>query len=198
MDFIVKDSDAFFKCRKLDSYMSDHKGYIAGGVFKDIFQDQKFRDVDIFFETEKDFNDALNLYKTNENYLFVYENENAVCYKNKHSGKKLELIRTVFLSPKDMLKRFDFTIVKFAYYKEQVEDGVVWKYMYHPSFFEDLVNKKLVIDNTSSFPINTFERAFKYRSYGFGMCRESKKKLIEMLQGVNGDDISNNLYFGFD
>jgi len=55
-----------------------------------------------------------------------------------------------------------------------------------------------VIDNTSSFPVNTFERAFKYRSYGFGMCRESKKKLIEMLQGVNGDDISNNLYFGFD
>jgi hypothetical protein len=70
--------------------------------------------------------------------------------------------------------------------------------MYHPSFFEDLTNKKLVIDETSSFPINTFERTYKYRKYGFGMCRETKQKLIEMLQGVNVNDLGRDLYFGFD
>jgi hypothetical protein len=30
------------------------------------------------------------------------------------------------------------------------------------------------------------------------MCRETKKKLIELLQGVNTDDLGKDLYFGFD
>jgi hypothetical protein len=54
--FIVKGHDSFFKCRKLDPYMSNHKGFIAGGCFKDIFSNKKFRDIDIFFETNEDFN----------------------------------------------------------------------------------------------------------------------------------------------
>lgn len=197
-DFIIKNNDAFFKCRKLDPYMSNHKGFIAGGCFKDVFQNKKFRDIDIFFETAEDFNDALNFYKGNEDYSFVYENNNAVCFSNKNTKKKIELVRSRFAKVEDMLKSFDFTIVKFAYYKETDGESVEWKYMYHPNFFEDLTNKKLVIDESSSFPVNTFERSYKYRKYGFGMCRETKQKLIQLLQGVNVDDLGRDLYFGFD
>lgn len=197
-EYIIKDIDAFFRCRRLDEYMNDHKGYIAGGCFKDIFQNKKFRDIDIFFEKESDFNEALEMYKKSEDYSFVYENENAVCFQNKNTKKKIELVRSRFAPAEEMIRKFDFTIVKFAYYKEYDGNEVSWKFMYHPSFFEDLTNKKLVIDDTSSFPINTFERTYKYRNYGFGMCRESKKKLIELLQGVNTEDLSRDLYFGFD
>lgn len=196
--FIVKGNDSFFKCRKLDPYMSNHKGFIAGGCFKDIFSNKKFRDIDIFFETNEDFNEALNFYRKNEDYLFVYENDNAICFSNKNTKKKIELVRSRFCSVEEMLRGFDFTIVKFAYYKEVDGDSTEWKYMYHPSFFEDLTNKKLVIDETSSFPINTFERTYKYRKYGFGMCRETKQKLIELLQGANVNDLGRDLYFGFD
>lgn len=156
VNYIIKDIDAFFKCRRLDEYMNGHKGYIAGGCFKDIFQNKN---------TKK---------------------------------KKIELVRSRFAPAEEMIRKFDFTIVKFAYYKEYDGNEVSWKFMYYPSFFEDLTNKKLVIDDTSSFPINTFERTYKYRNYGFGMCRESKKKLIELLQGVNTEDLSRDLYFGFD
>jgi len=196
--FIIKDNESFFKCRKLDQYMSNHKGYIAGGCFKDIFSNKKFRDIDIFFETPEDFNQALDFYRKNEDYVFVYENDNAVCFSNKNTKKKIELVRSRFCGVEEMLKGFDFTIVKFAYYKAIDGDNTEWKYMYHPSFFEDLTNKKLVIDDTSSFPVNTFERTYKYRKYGFGMCRETKKKLIELLQGTNIDDLGKDLYFGFD
>jgi len=198
IEFITKSNDAFFKCRKLDPYMSNHKGYIAGGCFKDVFTNKEFRDIDIFFETEKDFNDALEFYRKNTDYSFVYENKNAVCFLNIKTKKKIELVRSRFEKVEDMLKTFDFTIVKFAYYKEYDGETTEWKYLYHPSFFEDLSNRKLVIDETSNFPINTFERSYKYRKYGFGMCRETKKKLIEMLQGVNTDDLGSDLYFGFD
>jgi hypothetical protein len=39
-NFIVNNNDSFFKCRKLDPYLSNHKGYIAGGCFKDIFMNR--------------------------------------------------------------------------------------------------------------------------------------------------------------
>lgn len=197
-DFIIKDNDSFFKPQRLNPYMSNHKGYIAGGCFKDIFLDQRFKDVDIFFESAEDFNQALEYYRGSEDHEFVYENNNAICFKDKKTKKKLELIRAAFASPMEMLDMFDFTIVKFAYYKEITDDGVSWKYMYHKSFFEDLVNRKLVIDKTSQFPVNTFERTYRYRKYGFGMCRETKKKLIEMLQNADIETIGNDLYFGFD
>jgi hypothetical protein len=179
--------------------MSNHKGYIGGGCFKDIFMDKNFRDVDIFFRTVEDYNEALDFYKNNTDYTFVYENNNAICYKNNKTRKKIELVKSKFAEPEEMLDSFDFTIVKFVYYKEYDGDEIVWKYMYHPTFFEDLINKKLVInEDTTSFPLNTFERTYKYRKYGFGMCRETKQKLINMLQGVNTEDLGRDLYFGFD
>lgn len=97
------------------------------------------------------------------------------------------------------VRRLDkFTVVKFAYFKETQNDETEFRVLFNETFFEDLQQKKLVIDEWSSFPVNTFERAFKYRGYGFGLCRESKGKLIEMLQGASTDDLGNDLYFGFD
>ncbi|WP_137743360.1 hypothetical protein [Robertmurraya siralis] len=45
----------FIKIRQLDKYMIGHNGYIAGGAFKNIFNNEKIKDVDIFFENEKDY-----------------------------------------------------------------------------------------------------------------------------------------------
>jgi hypothetical protein len=193
--FIVKDNKSFLKCRELDPYISKHKGFISGGCFKDIFSNKKFRDIDIFFETKEDFNETLDFYRKNKDYLFVYENNNAVCFSNKFTKKKIELVRSRFCGVEEMLRSFDFTIVKFAYYKEVNSHNTEWKCMYHPNFFEDLTNKKLVIDETILSPIKTFERTYKYTKYGFDMCRETKKKLIELLQGVNVNDLSKELYF---
>lgn len=53
MEFTIKDKDVFFKIRRLDKYMTNHKGYIAGGCFKNIFTDTKIKDLDIFFKIIK-------------------------------------------------------------------------------------------------------------------------------------------------
>ena len=198
--FIKKDKDVFFKVRKLDRYMTGHKGYIAGGVFKNIFNNEKFRDIDIFFENENDYNEGVLFYqKDSDNWFEKYDNKNAKCFKNKKNSVTVELVKSFFSTAEEMLNRFDFTVVKFAYIKEVNEENETeYKCLYHRYFFEDLILKKLVIDNVSSFPVNTLERTWKYKSYGFGLCRESKVKLVEMLQGVNSEDIGNSLYFGID
>ena len=199
-NYIKKDKDVIFKVRKLDKYMTGHNGFIAGGVFKNIFQNESFRDIDVFFENEKDYLEAVNFYKSDsENWSEKYENKNAKCFVNKKNRVTIELVKSFFSNPIEMLQRFDFTIVKFAYIREKNEnDELEYKCLYHENFFEDLLLKKLVIDNTSSFPVNTLERSWKYKGYGYGLCRESKIKLVEMLKNANPEDIGNSLYFGID
>ncbi len=197
--YIVKDGDAFFKCKKLDKFMTGHKGFIAGGCFKNIFQNQKIRDVDIFFESINDWQEAYNYYKGNDGeFTWKYENANAVGFRHIKSGTVVEIVRNRFLPCEEMIRKFDFTIAKFAYFKETSNDQTEYKFIYHPDFFEHLTLKKLVMDDTSMFPVNSFERSYKYQRYGFGMCKETKEKMINLLQGVDTTDLSSSLYFGFD
>ena len=42
----------------LDKFLAGHKGFIAGGCFKNIFNNERVKDLDIFFESEKDFLEA--------------------------------------------------------------------------------------------------------------------------------------------
>lgn len=39
----------------LDKYLMGHRGYIAGGCFKNIFNGEKVNDIDMFFRQESDF-----------------------------------------------------------------------------------------------------------------------------------------------
>lgn len=192
------ENDDLFQVRKLDSYMAGHAGYIAGGVFKNIFLREPFKDIDIFFKNETDFKQALDLFSKNEDFVQLYDNNNAVCFKKKNRKVRVDLVKSDFKEPIDMIKSFDFTIAKFAYFKDNSDGGSTYKSIYHPKFFEHLNLKRLVIDDTMRFPVGTFERTYRYKGYGYGMCRESKAKLIQALQGANTTDLATDLYFGID
>ena len=43
----------------LDQFMVGHKGFICGGYFKNIFSKEKVNDLDIFFESKADFDEAV-------------------------------------------------------------------------------------------------------------------------------------------
>lgn len=69
------------------------------------------------------------------------------------------------------------------------------------TFFEDLLNKKLVIDDKIPFPVSTFNRSYKYTDYGFKLCRESKIKLLlklSSLTDINEEELGLSLYESFD
>lgn len=52
----------FWMLNWLDEYMTGHKGFICGGCFKNIFNKEKVKDLDIFFENESDFDDAVQYF----------------------------------------------------------------------------------------------------------------------------------------
>ena len=231
MGYVNLESMNYWNLLWLDDYLVGHNGFICGGCFKNIMNRERVKDLDIFFRSEEDWHKAC-LYFDDEVrkeatvWAFNYENKKVKSYKNRKTGIVIELCRTVFGEPKDVLDKFDFTITKFAYYKEEVEDETgatvnmddpfdVWleevetkkiethyetRILCHESFFEHLHMNRLVIDDQILFPMSTLERMFRYVGYGFKPCRETKLKIAKALGQVPAEtmEASESFYDGMD
>lgn len=206
-NFTDRDLSNLAFAHQLDPYMTGHKGFIAGGCWKNIINGEEIKDVDIYFHNEIDFLEAVKYYKDNSTYRDSYENDKVVAFFNKRSKKRVELIKALFGTPQEVIGEFDFTITKFAYYKNEVEpeeEGgettLEYRIVHHEDFFEHLHLKRLVVDDKIIRPGSTFERTYKYKGYGYGLCRESKVKIIEALRSdaFTFDDLAESLYDGLD
>ena len=206
MEWTKSDPEHIFALRQLDKFMVNHVGFIAGGCFKNLFNHERMKDIDVFFSSYDDFWDAVNNLNSDEEFTATYNSENVCAYRHNKSGVSVELVRSIFGSPEEIISQFDFTVAKFAYYKELVnKDGEtesVWEYkaVYHPQFFEHLHLKRLIIDDKIPFPMSTFNRVFRYRKYGFIPCVETKQKLINSIRKLPESEIlvPTNFYEGFD
>ncbi|ATI19668.1 hypothetical protein PP225_gp34 [Streptococcus phage L5A1] len=92
-----------------------------------------------------------------------------------------------------MISDFDFTITKFAYYKnydnfDEDEYLAVYEVAFQEDFFEHLHTKRLVIDDVLPYPVSTFNRMMKYAKYGYQPCRETKIIMITELAKLSIDD----------
>lgn len=233
---IKQERDNFWLLNLLDEFMTGHKGFICGGCFKNIFNNEKVKDLDIFFKNRTDFDEAVQYfdsqstgyegeYKGTGIYQFYYENENVKAYKHIEKGITVELCCKIFGNAEDILDNFDFTVVKFAYYKEEVEDEtgeeydgtstalnpntggyeksethIEYKILHDDKFFEHLHLKRLVTDNKIPYPMSTFERMLRYAKYGYFPCRETKMKIIKALRELSEQqvELSESLYDGMD
>lgn len=221
MDRYIKNvPENFWFIRFLDKFMEGHKGFVAGGCFKNILSKEQVKDVDIFFESREDFQEAVDYFNglvEEGDWVFKYRNEKACAFQQKGSKMWVELVESVFGTPEEILDRFDFTIAKFAYYKEKVydeeetddedyeDDSLTvfrplrnwhWEYklLYHKDFFEHLHQKRLVLDNQIPFPISTWERSYRYKGYGYNLCRESKQKLLDAIRNTTPQDNELSMY----
>ena len=240
---VKQERENFWILNWLDEFMTGHKGFICGGCFKNIFNHEKVKDLDIFFKSKDDWQDAVNWFDSqtrgyvdievfdNENglseeeaeYTFYYQNDNVKAYKHKKTGVVIELCSKIFGTAEEILNQFDFTITKFAYYKEEVEDEtgaevddledvfgdisenkaethIEYRVLYDDKFFEHLHMKRLVTDNKIPFPMSTFERMLRYAKYGYFPCKETKMKIVKALREL-GDkqvELSESLYDGMD
>ena len=216
MTFKKSDSLNYRQLWWLDKFLAGHKGFIAGGCFKNIFNGERVKDLDIFFESEKDFLEAKRYYTEQmkekpNNWKFSYENKNCWSIYSVKEKVRLELIRNTYGTPKNVISDFDFTITKFAYYKnydnmDKDDYRVVFEVLFHEDFFEHLHTKRLVVDNdVLLYPVSTFNRLLRYAKYGYQPCRETKMKIaisLVMLDPKNQADfeeqLGKSLYDGLD
>ena len=215
MVFKIADTYNYRQLWWLDKLLIGHKGYIAGGCFKNIFNNERVKDVDIFFENKADFLEAISYYKKEmkehpSDWRFVYENEKVWSVYSNKEKVRLELVKSTFGKPKQVISEFDFTITKFAYYKnyDNVDEEnymAVFEIIFHEDFFEHLHTKRLVIDDEMIYPVSTFNRVMRYARYGYQPCRETKIKIVTnlaMLDPKNQKDfekeLGKSLYDGLD
>lgn len=194
--------------------MEGHNGFIAGGCFKNIFNGEKVKDIDMFFKDEKELNNARRLF-TEKDYKETYETKNVVAFRETdrdgNPGIVIELVKKVFGTPEEIVSKFDFTITKFAYYKEKVDDDPTDEMPLGDShienhilcddmFFEHLFMKRLVIDGELTKPVNSLERMIRYIKYGYMPCRETKLKLLNAIKDsdIDENELSASLYDGLD
>lgn len=199
---IEADADDFIMLHKLDKYLTGVHGFIAGGVFKYIFDGKKPKDIDIYFTDKKHYLSASDNLEENEEWRKIYESEKVDGWLAP-DGQRVELIKSMFDTPESALARFDFTITKFAYWigLDDGEDTDGARVLYHKDFFQHLTLKRLVVDSYPSFPLDTYNRAFRYAGYGFRPCRETKyilARLIQKSELTTPNDITNGLYEGVD
>ena len=190
MALIKRDRENFWILNWLDEYMTGHKGFICGGCFKNIFNKEKVKDLDIFFENESDFDDAVQYFDSqtpgydgddvrDEKYHFHYENDNVKAYKHIETGVVIELCCKIFGKP---------------------ETHIEYKILMDDAFFEHLHLKRIVIDKDIPFPMSTFERMLRYAKYGYFPCKETKMKIINALRDLTDEqvELSESLYDGMD
>ena len=244
---VKQERENFWILNWLDEFMTGHKGFICGGCFKNIFNHEKVKDLDIFFKSKDNWQDAVNWFDSqtrgyvdieefdNENglseeeanYTFYYQNDNVKAYKHKKTGVVIELCSKIFGTAEEILNQFDFTITKFAYYKEEVEDEtgaevndweddfgdllgevsenkakthIEYRILHDDKFFDHLHMKRLVTDDKIPFPMSTFERMLRYAKYGYFPCKETKMKIVKALRELDDKqvELSERLYDGMD
>ncbi|AAY53238.1 gp53 [Listeria phage P35] len=202
-------SENYTQLRFLDKFLEGHNGFIAGGCFKNIFQGQEVKDIDIFFRSLDDFIRAQEYYaeliQKSDDWVRAYKNDRVWAIIHKPSHTRLELIKSTFGEPNVILDNFDFTITKFAYYIQWTEmpfgDEPEFRVRFHQDYFEHLLLKRLVIDNNCNYPVSTFERMLRYQGYGYNSCKDTKLRIITELNEIahiDQDALSMSLYNGID
>lgn len=206
-NFVTEDNLNFRKLFFLEKYMAGHHGYIAGGCFKNIFTNSKIKDVDIFFRTKVDFENAVEIFKEKidvepDHWKQGYKSDKVWSVIDLIGKIRLELNRSEFGEPIKILQSFDFTITKFAYYSFlNDEEDNEFEVIFQKDYFEHLQTKRLVLDDTIPFPVSTFNRSYRYQKYGYGLCRESKVKLLNAIHDLpvlNDEELGLSLYDGKD
>lgn len=212
----VKEHSDYKELFQLEMLLHDlYNGFVAGGCFKNLFNNESPKDVDVFYRSKEDLDRAIaKIAGDTEKYKVVYKNNNVDCYKHLKTGINVELNKRNWGKPKDVISKFDFSITKFALYFHTVkkesdsvatedellgeDDASEMRVIYDSDFFKHLHLKRLVIDDNLLFPINTFERSYRYKGYGYSLCRESKIKLVEGIRASEEVDFSKDFYAGID
>lgn len=209
-EFIINSINDYLILKKYTKYLIGHKGFIAGGCFKNMFNHEKIKDIDIFFRNKEDCDKALSDYYSKVEageYYVLYKSDNVTAFKEykRFDGQEcptIELVKKTFGTPEEILNQFDFTITKFALFTRKDElDELETMVLHHEDFFKHLSLKRLVVDDKLLYPMSTFNRIIKYATYGYFPCRETKQKIVDGLRQLTIEEIDadlGNFYNGVD
>jgi hypothetical protein len=171
---------------------------LAGGSILALFAGQKIRDWDIYFQNEKDCEQAKTWFGLNGELL--NQTDTSMSYRLGKQEKPYQLIvmPDLFGDPKTIFGYYDFTVCMAAYQFRHAgkEEGFV----FGDDFFKHVGQRRLVFHTGTMFPICSMLRVMKYIKKGFfitgmellkmglsihSLKIETYKDLRRQLQGID-------------
>lgn len=176
--------------------LKNYNCYIAGGAITSLFSGKDINDIDVYF---KDKAELFRLLYENFSYEYIiYVSKKAITFKLSNK----ETIQLVYMNYYDKVENifndFDFTICMGAF--DMQKD----KFILHEDFLKDNIQKRLVVNTNTAFPLVTGTRILKYQQKGYTIDNlemtklmltinkktiRSYKKLEEQLGGMYGENI---------
>lgn len=184
-------TDNLEKLSHLNIFLEGHNGYIAGGCFKDIFNNKKPKDIDIFFNNCDDFENAEDYFDKSKEYKYVYSSDNAYCYKHLKTGIYVDIICKIYGKPEDVIEQFDFSITKYAYYKEKEK----YVSVFNDFYFKHLENKVLCFNGEIPYPVHTLKRLVRYIQRGYSPTFDSLCCLVSAIKDCSEEELDETFYY---
>ena len=168
--------------------LKNYNCYIAGGAITSLFTGKEINDIDVYFKSKSELFKFLTEEMDRE--YIVYVTKKAITYKTSNS----ETVQFVFMNyydeAKDIFNDFDFTINMGAF------DIQKDKFVLHKDFLKDNVNRRIVFNTSTAFPLVSGTRIRKYIMKGYEI---DSLELTKILLAVNNlklnsfDDLEKHL-----
>lgn len=187
-DFIeqaVTEIQDYEKIKFLEYYVKEFDCYVSGGCFKDLLENKRPKDIDLFFKDMDGYERALNLIKGSERFELVRETETSNTFYDNVVNLNIQLIKAyTFESVLNLLNDFDFIVTRCALY---LKDGQL-TILKDKDFNYDLSHKTLRFGRDLTAPVSTFLRVFRYIDYGFKITDDSIRNLGVSLVELDPDN----------
>lgn len=152
-----------------------NKSIIAGGALRSIFNNTEINDFDFYFSSLNYFNNVQKYFRKKYQSEFNYESQSSVTFTIQN--KQVQILRPYFGQPKDILKHFDFNIVK-GYYDLKNNE-----YYYTKEFIDGNKAKNLKFSDNYKYYFSCFHRLKKYKEiYKFNIDKSVKEILKSELK----------------
>lgn len=168
------------------------QSFVAGGVFKDIATGGTPKDIDVFFYDVGSYTNAVERFRASTKYTEEYATSRSMGFKHTTSGMLVDLVCYQFGTPLEVISRFDFTVCKMAFYKQNGEFFVIHDARFH----RDLEDRRLVVEANIEDPDLFFNRMIRYVNYGYKVDLTVKQQLFNSIRQNKSFKISpiNNKY----
>jgi hypothetical protein len=163
--------------------------WVAGGALRDYYTSGMLlegTDVDVFFKSKEDFDEAIKLI---EQYNFPLEQSTNDTILYDINGILVHFIRKIYYKDViSLINDFDFTVCCAA-----VGKSVAFA---TDEFFRDIAKKKLVI-KTLNTPLSTLKRTYRYTKRGYTISDGELFKLILAVRSADLGDETKNPFFHY-
>lgn len=186
METIIKNKIKEYKNTHWFQTLASRRAFIAGGALTSALTDKKINDFDVYFRTQAECDSAINYF--NLRGRCVATTDNAITYELPSTIEDtvtIQLIRAEHLINQcvyDTIRNFDFTINMAAY--DMLSDNIIA----HVDFYKHNMQRKLVFNDDTLYPIISMHRAIKYINRGYTLSGHEQVKIALAINNLKMKD----------